>query len=205
MRGYEIGRKAVTKSGENPIITGTNVQKWIPKSMSYISNEIKDSFSKEEYFFEGERVLIRETGSSITTLCLDYPLLCTRSLYSIKLPDDHIDYRYLTGVLNSRLIQYYYTTKFKSETELFPKIRIAQVKEIPVPCASKEIQKTISRYVNLIMDKKRVNIEEDVLDLENSIDLLVYKLYNLSYDDILSIDSRTTIKREEYQKFCVTP
>ena len=205
MRGYEIGRKAVTKSGENPIITGTNVQKWIPKSMSYISNEIKDSFSKEEYFFEGERVLIRETGSSITTLCLDYPLLCTRSLYSIKLPDDHIDYRYLTGVLNSRLIQYYYTTKFKSETELFPKIRIAQVKEIPVPCASKEIQKTISRYVNLIMDKKRVNIEEDVLDLENSIDLLVYKLYNLSYNDILSIDPRTTIKREEYQKFCVTP
>ena len=205
MRGYEIGRKAVTKSGKNPIVTGTNVKKWIPKSMSYISDEIKDSFSKEKYYFEGERVLIRETGSSITTLCLDYPLLCTRSLYSIKLPDDHIDYRYLTGVLNSRLIQYYYTTKFKSETELFPKIRIAQVKEIPVPYASKEIQKTISGYVNLIMDKKKVNIEEDVSDLENSIDLLVYKLYNLSYDDILSIDPCTTIKREDYQKLSVTP
>ena len=200
MRGYEIGRNAVTKIGENPIVTGTNVQKWIPKSLSYISNETKESFSKDDYYFEGKRVLIRETGSSLTTLCLDYPLLCTRSLYSIKLPNEEIDYKYLTGVLNSLLIQYYYTTKFKSETELFPKIRIAQVKEIPIPCASTEIQEMISGYVDQILKRKESNLEEDITDLENNIDRIVYELYGLSYDDILVVDPQTTIKRDEYEK-----
>lgn len=200
MRGYEIGRNAVTKIGDNPIVTGTNVQKWIPKSLSYISNEIKESFSKDDYYFEGKRVLIRETGSSLTTLCLDYPLLCTRSLYSIKLPNEQIDYKYLTGVLNSLLIQYYYTTKFKSETELFPKIRIAQVKEIPIPCASKEIQERISGYVDQILKRKESNLEENISDLENNIDRVVYELYGLSYDDILVVDPDTPITREEYEK-----
>lgn len=199
MRGYEIGRSAVTKTGENPIVTGTNVQKWTPKSMSYISDAIRDSFSKDSYYFENERVLIRETGSSIITLCLDYPLLCTRSLYSIKIPGNQIDYKYLTGVLNSLLIQYYYTTKFKSETELFPKIRIAQVKEIPIPCASSHIQNSIRELVDLILERKKVNIDENVSDLEQKIDHIVYSTYGLTYDEILAVDPNTPITREEYE------
>ncbi|MCF0121999.1 MAG: Eco57I restriction-modification methylase domain-containing protein, partial [Lachnospiraceae bacterium] len=205
MRGYEIGRNAVTKSGGHPIVTGTNVQKWIPKSMSYITDDIKESFSKDSYYFEGERVLIRETGSSITTLCLDTPLLCTRSLYSIKLPDGRIDYKYLTGVLNSLLIQYYYTTKFKSETELFPKIRIAQVKEIPIPIATEESQQEIHHLVDKILEAKSQDIDADVSEHEAKIDQVVYSIYGLSFDDVLLVDPNTSLTREEYEKAKTTP
>jgi len=34
--------------------------------------------------------------------------------------------------------------------------------------------------------------------LENKIDILVYKLYGLNYDEVLIIDPETPITREEY-------
>ena len=36
--------------------------------------------------------------------------------------------------------------------------------------------------------------------LEQQIDLIVYHLYNLTYDEVLIIDPESPIKREEYEQ-----
>lgn len=36
---------------------------------------------------------------------------------------------------------------------------------------------------------------------EQDIDLIVYKLYSLTYDEVLIVDPETPITREEYNKF----
>jgi hypothetical protein len=40
----------------------------------------------------------------------------------------------------------------------------------------------------------------DTSTLENEVDKLVYKLYNLTYDEVLIVDPETPITREEYEQ-----
>ncbi len=57
----------------------------------------------------------------------------------------------------------------------------------------------ISLVVSKILSMKKK--EKDTSDLENEIDLLVYHLYGLTYDDILKVDLDTPITREEYEAY----
>ena len=49
------------------------------------------------------------------------------------------------------------------------------------------------------MDDVNTLIKESSPVLEQKIDLLVYKLYNLTYDEVLIVDPETPITHEEYE------
>lgn len=201
-RGFEIGRNLVktTKDmGDLPFITGSNVNKYVHTSVSYISRETYMAYAKEDYYYTGERLLIRETGSSLTVVYENDKLYSNRSLYSIKIKDSRYEVKYVLACLNSKACQYYYSSKFKSETELFPKIRIKQARTLPIPAATPEKQQTIINLVNGILDIKKTDFTADTQKIENNIDLLVYQLYGLTYDEVLVIDPETPITREEYK------
>ena len=106
--------------------------------------------------------------------------------------------KYVLACLNSKACQYYYSSKFKSDTELFPKIRIKQARTLPIPTATSEKQRVIVNLVNDILDIKRSDFVANTQDIENNIDLLVYQLYGLTYDEVLIVDPETPITREDY-------
>ncbi|MCB9097810.1 MAG: Eco57I restriction-modification methylase domain-containing protein, partial [Arcobacter sp.] len=134
MRGLEIGKDKVnTGINEIKILTGEDIYRYGIKSESYISKEIYNEFKKDNYYFNNERILIRETGNRITSLYINnQEFQQNRSLYSIKIIDDKIQYLYVLCIINSKAIQYYYQTKFAANTNIFPKIRIGQVKQLPI-------------------------------------------------------------------------
>ncbi|MCQ2343805.1 MAG: N-6 DNA methylase [Paludibacteraceae bacterium] len=198
-RGFEIGRDQVSNNGDYPFLTGSNVKKYYHESVSYISESTFRNFAKEDYYYTGERLLIRETGSSLTVLYENTKLYCNRSLYSIKIKDSRFLTKFVLGCLNSKAIQYYYSAKFKSDTELFPKIRIKQAKMLPIPLVNEHIQKIVVRLIDSIISAFSNNISYN--DFENKIDHIVYHLYNLTYDEVLIIDPQTPITREEYNNF----
>ena len=199
-RGFEIGRNQVKNYGEYPFITGSNVTKYIHKSLSYISKETYDAFAKDDFYYIGERLLIRETGSSLTVVYETEKLYCNRSLYSIKIKDSTFSVKYVLACLNSKACQYYYSSKFKSDTELFPKIRIKQARLLPIPNIPIKEQLTIVSLVDRILNAKKENPSADTSALEQQIDFLVYHLYGLTYDEVLIIDPATPITKEEYEK-----
>ena len=187
-RGLEIGRNVFDTTGEYPCLSGTLVTKYVPKALMYISKSTLKKFAKAEKFFEKERILLRETGSDLMAVYLNEKIYSNRSLYSIIINDKRFETKYVLACLNSRIAQFYYETKFRTETDLFPKIRIAQAKLIPVPSATKEQQQPIIDLVNKILTTKKANPQADTSDLENQIDQLVYKLYNLTPAEIATIE-----------------
>jgi hypothetical protein len=189
MRGLEFGRDKIQNSGDVPFITGSNVCKYGVTRLSFIDENTLKDFSKEKYFFEGERLLIRETGSEITALYLDNLLYSNRSLYSIKIIDESFNPKFVLGCLNSKLLQFYYQTKFKAETDLFPKIRIIQAKELPIPDIQLSEQQPIIALVNQILSAKKENPEANTTELEREIDLLVYGLYGLTEEEVWIIEN----------------
>ncbi|MBD5328517.1 MAG: restriction endonuclease subunit M [Bacteroides sp.] len=195
-RGLEIGKKAILTNGDVKILTGTNVKKYVAKSVSYISFDTLEDFAKDAYYYEGERLVIRETGSELTVTYLDYPIYVNRSLYTFKRKPEAPSVKFLVGCLNSKLLQYFYIEKFKAPTELFPKIRIGQAKQLPIPIPTKEQDFVISSIVDDILQcAQKGEIDSALIDKLNR---QIYLIYGLSYEDVLIIDPDTTITEEKY-------
>jgi len=174
MRGMEIGKSALQETGAIKIITGANIEKWSIKNYSYINQATLDKFKKNDKYFTKPRVLIRETGANITCLFLDCKLYSTRSLYSII--SDTFDLLCLLAILNSKLIQFYYTHVFRTDTNIFPKIRITQVKQLPIKIPHPTIKISLHIIViSIILSKKRLNYSIDCF--YNISEAIVFNLY----------------------------
>ena len=188
-RGFEVGRDRVSKvEGKYRFLTGSNVEKYCYKTISYVNQDVVTEFQKDAIFYTGERLLIRETGSYLTVVYLDENLYCNRSLYSTIIKDSAFKVQYVVGILNSKAIQYYYQQKFKAETELFPKIRIKQAKQLPIPVASLTEQQLIVALIEQIRTSKKMTPNKSTEKLEREIDKIVYCLYKLTDAEIKIIE-----------------
>jgi len=186
-RGFEVGKNRVSNlNGEYRFLTGSNVEKYCYKTVSFIDQDVVDEFQKDTKFYKGERFLIRETGSFLTTVYLNENIYCNRSLYSTIITGNSFDVKYVVGILNSRAIQYYYQQKFKAETDLFPKIRIKQAKQLPIPIADFEVQTAIADLVDKIINAKTVGLITE--KFEKEIDKLVYELYGLTEEEVKVVE-----------------
>jgi hypothetical protein len=72
------------------------------------------------------------------------------------------------------------------------------IDKIPIPEISKASQEPFEKLVDIIIAKKEKN--EDTLKEEREIDLMVYKLYDLTYEEVTIIDPEFWLTEEEYSK-----
>lgn len=190
MRGFEIGRNMVDSVGQYKFLTGSDVSKYCYTKLSYISQSVLNTFSKDARYFSKERILLRETGSFLTAVYIgNETVYSNRSLYSILITDKSLNTKYILALLNSSLFQWYYSIMFKGDTELFPKIRIAQAKQLPIKKVSKEEQHPIIELIDKIIEQKTLFSESDTTAEEREIDRLVYNLYGLTDEEIDVIES----------------
>ena len=115
------------------------------------------------------------------------------------LTSEKIPIRYILGLLNSKLMCYYFGFIGVMTAGGAYTLKAATIEALPFVIGSKEFQKKISTMVDSILKVKKRNKQEDVSSLENDIDLLVYHLYGLTYDEVLIVDPETPITREEYE------
>lgn len=189
MRGFEIGRNMVDTSGQYKFLTGSDVSKYYYNKLSYISQSVLTAFSKDIKYFSKERILLRETGSFLTAVYVgNETIYSNRSLYSILITDKTLSTKYVLALLNSSLLQWYYSNMFKGDTELFPKIRIAQAKQLPIRKVSVEMQQPIIMLIDEILASKQSCPNADTSDIEHKINELVYQLYNLTSEEIAEVE-----------------
>ena len=135
MRGLEIGKDKIIKNKSDiQILSGEDIYRYGVFNYSYINSNTYETFKKDNYYFSGNRIITRETGSRLTSIFLkDNITQQNRSLYSLKVIDENKHSPlYILAVLNSQLIQFFYQIKYAANTNIFPKIRIGQLKEIPI-------------------------------------------------------------------------
>jgi hypothetical protein len=100
---------------------------------------------------------------------------------------------YLVGILNSSLINYLFTTKFLNVA-----IKAEYLKDTPIPKANKEQENKIVNHVKKIFaitnncDDYPDNLEKQakVKELENQINQMVYKLYDLTPEEISIVEGK---------------
>ena len=106
-----------------------------------------------------------------------------------------VDVLYMLGLLNSNLLNYVFK-QFSTNSN----VNGYEVDNLPIHNATEEKQRAIATLVKEILALKEKEELSNTSDLEKKIDLIVYHLYGLTYDEVLIVNPETPITREEYEK-----
>lgn len=146
---------------------------------------------EEKFFKKGEEKIISQVR------CIE-PIFVysnenfygSRALFFIQ--TCRINLKYLTGVLNSKLIAFWLKHKGKIQGNLF-KIDKEPLLNIPIVNINSKNEKLANKLISLvdeILKAKEQNKNANTQELENKINSLVYKLYNLTEDEIKIIENK---------------
>ncbi|ECO2083082.1 class I SAM-dependent DNA methyltransferase [Campylobacter coli] len=146
---------------------------------------------EEKFFKKGEEKIISQVR------CIE-PIFVysnenfygSRALFFIQ--TCRINLKYLTGVLNSKLIAFWLKHKGKIQGNLF-KIDKEPLLNIPVVNINSKNEKLANKLISLvdeILKAKEQNKNANTQELENKINSIVYKLYNLTEDEIKIIENK---------------
>jgi hypothetical protein len=105
--------------------------------------------------------------------------------------DKQINPYYLLALLNSKMINFWYSNYFEN-THLsggYMRFDIPYLKKIPIAVVELNIQKQFIKLVKAIISLKNNSITSDTSALEAQIDQLVYQLYNLTEEEIKIIET----------------
>jgi len=108
---------------------------------------------------------------------------------------EEVDLRFLLGIMNSTYATVLLRDLRGGDYHIYPE----HIRNIPIAPATKEQQQPIINLVETILTAKHDNPNADTSLEEHQIDLLVYHLYGLTYDEVLIVDPQTPITREEYE------
>ena len=106
--------------------------------------------------------------------------------------------RYILAMLNSKLMHFYFGYIGVMTAGGAYTLKAATISALPFKLAKN--MDVLAGIVDDILDIKYKNHNADVSDKEKQIDLFVYHLYELTYDEVLIVDPDTPITREEYEQ-----
>ena len=108
-----------------------------------------------------------------------------------------IDSKFLLAIINSSTVRFYWENTFKDDRSTFPKIKGEYLKLLPVPEITEEQQHPFITIVDRILAITKDNDcqqnpqkQTKVKALEAEIDQLVYKLYDLTPEEIKIVEGK---------------
>ena len=103
---------------------------------------------------------------------------------------EHLDYRFLMAILNSKLAWWYLSQTSSVLRGGYYRIKPAYIQDFAIPCLESKEQKPFIELVDEILLQKETNNLKKIQELEERIDNLVYSLYNLMDKEIKSIENK---------------
>jgi hypothetical protein len=204
------GDKSLSVKRDNPsgkyyrLLDGRNINKysvtWTGEYLDYCLERIHSCKTKT-IFEVPEKLLFRRVSANLifTYDNNQYYALNTIVVVTLK-GEKYISLKYLLALLNSKLLNFYYVTEHKSTKKVFSEIQARSVGELPIKHVSQNKQQGFISLVDKILISKEENPQADTSSLENEIDKKVYRLYGLTYDEVLIVDPDTPITQEEYEQ-----
>lgn len=190
------------KEAENfkPILRGKDINRYSMQNPRIYVNYGKHlACPRNNWIFEQPKILIREAGKTITATFDDENFYIMSSLYNAILRNPDFNLKYILALINSKVYQFLMDKlTFEKTKGAFTKAKIFHYYKLPVKRPAN--QQEFANLVDLILSTKQRAPSTDTTLIENKLDLMIYHLYELTYDEVLIIDPQTPITREEYEK-----
>ena len=221
--GFRANVSYKHRQDNNPFLESSDIHRYSFNGGKYIDNTQTYYSGDKRKIFEDSEIIFMARMTNFIRCCI-----ASKGYYGGKVNILHnfkVDKRFLLGILNSKLMSYFYSKKyfashmqggaFGFDTISVGNLPIPQITESNKPlcdeiikCVEKileikachtealaevskntESKKDFSPFSKAQNDKADSTL--DTSKLESKIDSLVYKLYNLTNDEIEIIDSKT--------------
>ena len=198
---YEAGNK-IDKT-YRPYLEGKDIN---PYSITYKNRWLKYGVNlaapRDPALFENERILVRRIVGKTLIASYTNGDFVTSQLLQIVKPFNQINTKTLLGILNSNLIAFYFKKKYNRQDKTFPEIRIYELASLPIKQFTSEnnalrsrietnVEQLLQLNINLnatLLETNRLHIKTKIDYHEDKINQLVYKLYNLTEEEIKLIE-----------------
>lgn len=149
-------------------------------------------------YFTLPRVLLREITSPFVIACyIEDEYVNDPQIINVIPKNAQSKLKYLLGLLNSKLATFYHFNSSPKATKgAFPKILVTDIKNFPIPKIAEAKQQLFIPLVDDILIGKKTGKDTSVL--EQRIDNMVYKLYDLTFDEVKLIDPEFALTEAEY-------
>jgi len=205
-----VGDKSLSLKDSNPkkkyfqLLDGRNINKylinWDGVYLDYDLDRIH-SCKRKDIFESSEKLFFRRVSENLIFTYDNEQYFALNTIIVVnRKPIETIRLKYLLGILNSTLLNYLYKGKFKSTKKVFSEIQARSVEQLPI--IEIKNQHSMISLVDQILTSKKQNPQADTSKLENEIDVMVYKLYNLTYGEVSVIDKNfeNHMNRKEYDE-----
>ena len=166
---------------------------------SEVLQGIKDWYSlgraRGQNLLAPPKIMCRETGDSIISCFDDFGYYPMNTVICIKLNSTSNEfYKSVCCLLNSTLINFIFKSISQEEGRTFAKVRPINLRKLPLPNFT-------DRQICLLSDKyeKIINDDNNKLELIKNLNNIVYRLYELSYDEVKVIDPVFPLSKKEYE------
>lgn len=205
--------KYLSKIKENtnykPVIDGRNIGrysvKWDNTYLRYDINAIH-SCKREDIFLTKEKLFFRRVGDRLIGAYDDKQLYALNTLIVMNLKKDvATNIKFLLALFNSKLLNWYYQAFLKSTKKVFSEIQARQVAQIPIKninLNNAEDKRKHDKIVSLANEiialsteiqklspntDKHDSLKREIEKLDSEIDEAIYKLYDLTDEEITTI------------------
>jgi hypothetical protein len=193
---------------DKPLLRGDDVKRYsyefkgeyvwyVPKRMRAHRATARPGESER---FEQPKVLVKDTTADFAGTYDDKNFYVKDVLIVIPKPDARLDLRYITGIVNSQALRFFYRSTFKTIH-----VQAEELASLPLPrldlhkAADKKCHDEIVTKVEAMLeakqqlakaktDKDKTYYENKCAALDRQIDRLVYDLYGLTEEEIKIVE-----------------
>ena len=150
-----------------------------------------------------EKVIVRQTGDRIIATIINENIICRKNLHILI--SEVYNHKFILGVLNSKITDFYYHQMNPEVGEALAEVKKMHVEQLPIPNLdlTKKEDKThhdqLVSFVEQMLEAKQklqtLTLERDIdyyekkcTTLDRQIDNLVYKLYDLTEEEIAIVE-----------------
>jgi len=160
------------------------------------------SCKREDIFLASEKILFRRVGDRIIATLDTEQYYALNTLVVITAKDAKVSLKFILALINSALLNTYYTSFLKSTKRVFSEIQARQVKQLPIPIidfsnsTQKNVHDNLISHVNKMLElnmkltpirnthsNESEELKREIEKTDKEIDNLVYDLYSLTEEE----------------------
>lgn len=141
---------------------------------------------EERIFLAKEKIILPRRSTKIICTIDNSQYYLLNTAYIVLPKKNNLDLFYILALLNSKLMDFYYKNLYFGW-----QITIPALNSLPILIGTQQQQKEIVILIDKIFALKKQNKDMDIENIESQIDNLVYKLYDLSPEEIKIVENST--------------
>jgi len=172
-----------------PLIGGSDFHKYIVKwdNNSYISYGPWLAAPRDKCIFEAkEKIIVRQTSDRLIATIIPESYIMRNNTHIILTKNIDFSLKYILALINSLLFDFIYWTINPERGEVLAEVKAIHLDQLPIKEIEQSKQQPFIDLVDQILAAKQQG--KDTKDFEKLVDQMVYKLYDLTEEEIKIVE-----------------